>query len=55
MKPRPIPAVVNFAQTLESNEIKKVAALKVAQRKRNPRFTRAKEEYEDQHERPDQG
>ena len=28
MKPRPIPEVVNFAQTSESPQIKKVAALK---------------------------
>ena len=44
--PGPIPEVVNSAQTSASHEIRKVVALKVAQRNRNPRLTRAKEEYE---------
>jgi hypothetical protein len=42
MKPRPIAEMVNSAQTSESHEITKVAALKEAQKIRNPRFTRAK-------------
>jgi|ERR1039458_2902441 hypothetical protein len=44
-----------FCSDLEKPRTKKVAALKESQKSRNPRFTRAKEEYEIQHERPDQG
>jgi hypothetical protein len=55
MKPKPIPEVVNSAQTAESQEITKAAALKEAQKSRNPPFARAKEKYENQYERQDQG
>jgi hypothetical protein len=46
MKPRPIPEMVNSAQTPESQEIRKMAALKKAQKSCDPRFTRAKEKGE---------
>jgi len=46
MKPGPVPEVVNSAQTSESREIKKVAAIKVAPKSCHPRFKRAKEKYE---------
>jgi hypothetical protein len=52
---RPTPDMVNFAQTAKSPEITKVTALKAAQKSRNLSFTRAKEKYENQHERQDQG
>ena len=41
----------NSAQTSDGHEITKVAALKETQKSRNPHFTRAKETYENQHER----
>jgi hypothetical protein len=53
MKPSPSQKLVNSAQTSESHEITKVAALKEAQKSRNPRLARAKEKYKSQHERQD--
>jgi hypothetical protein len=50
MKPSPSQELVNSAQTSESHEITKVAALKEAQKSRNPRLARAKEKYESQRE-----
>jgi hypothetical protein len=51
MKPSPSQELVNSAQTSESHEITKVAALKKeAQKSRNPRLARAKEKYESQRE-----
>ena len=44
LKARPIPEVVNSAQTCESREIKKVAAPKETQKSLYLRFTRAKGE-----------
>ena len=41
----------NSEQTSDGHEITKVAALDGAQKNRNPRFTRAKEKYENQYER----
>ena len=50
MKPSPSQELVNSAQTSESHEITKVAALKEAQKSRNPRLARAKKKYESQRE-----
>jgi hypothetical protein len=50
MKPSPSQELVNSAQTSESHEITKVAALKEAQKSCNPRLARAKEKYESQRE-----
>src|SRR5271157_151526 len=44
-----------FCSDLRTPRDYKVTALKEAQRSRNPRFARAKEKYENQHERQDQG
>jgi hypothetical protein len=55
MPPEPIPEMVNSAQTSAGHEITKVIALKEAPKSRNSSFTRGKEEYENQHERQDQG
>ena len=55
MKPKPIPDVFNSAQTPESHGITKAAALKEAPKSRNAPFARAKEKYENQYERQDQG
>jgi hypothetical protein len=44
IKPRLIPKVVNFAQIPDSQEIKKVAALKVVLESRHPHFAGAKGE-----------
>jgi hypothetical protein len=47
------PKLFNSAQTSEHHEITKRIALKRAQESRNPQFTRAKVNYENQYERQD--
>lgn len=47
--------VVNSAQTSQRRATKKVAALKMVLKTANLRFARVKGEYENQHERSDQG